>query len=119
MLSMNHLEDSSKKHPFPCPCTYRTALSYYLDVTSNPRTHVLKELAEYTTDPEVCCCLMKPRPSYSELFMFLGKRKTFENERFKPRRKGTLPAMGASRQPHLTAHSRRSAIVQTAIGSRL
>nr|CAG4643053.1 EOG090X027R [Ilyocryptus agilis] len=45
-------EDSSKKHPFPCPCTYRTALSYYLDITSNPRTHVLKELAEYTSDPQ-------------------------------------------------------------------
>nr|CAG4641507.1 EOG090X027R [Eurycercus lamellatus] len=45
-------EDSSKKHPFPCPCTFRTALSYYLDIISNPRPHVLKELAEYTTDPE-------------------------------------------------------------------
>jgi NADPH-ferrihemoprotein reductase len=43
-------EDSSKKHPFPCPCSYRTALSYYLDITSNPRTHIFKELAEYTTD---------------------------------------------------------------------
>ncbi|KAK3930967.1 NADPH--cytochrome P450 reductase [Frankliniella fusca] len=41
-------EESSKKHPFPCPTTYRTALTYYLDITSNPRTHVLKELAEYT-----------------------------------------------------------------------
>lgn len=43
-------EDSSKKHPFPCPCTYRTALSHYVDITALPRTHVLKELAEYTTD---------------------------------------------------------------------
>ncbi|ODN02614.1 NADPH--cytochrome P450 reductase [Orchesella cincta] len=43
-------EDSSKKHPFPCPCSYRTALSYYVDITSNPRTHIFKELAEYTTD---------------------------------------------------------------------
>jgi len=41
-------EESSKKHPFPCPTTYRTALTYYLDISSNPRTHVLKELAEYT-----------------------------------------------------------------------
>ncbi|XKL60361.1 hypothetical protein PGB90_001377 [Kerria lacca] len=45
-------EDSSKKHPFPCPCSYRTALTYYLDITSNPRTHVLKELAEYASDPK-------------------------------------------------------------------
>ncbi|KAG7176897.1 NADPH--cytochrome P450 reductase-like, partial [Homarus americanus] len=43
-------EDSSKKHPFPCPCTYRTALSHYVDIAFLPRTHVLKELAEYTTD---------------------------------------------------------------------
>lgn len=45
-------EDSSKKHPFPCPCTYRTAFTYYLDITSNPRTHVLKEISEYATDPK-------------------------------------------------------------------
>ncbi|XP_025995735.1 NADPH--cytochrome P450 reductase-like isoform X2 [Solenopsis invicta] len=44
-------EESTKKHPFPCPCSYRTALTHYLDITSNPRTHVLKELAEYATDP--------------------------------------------------------------------
>lgn len=44
-------EESSKKHPFPCPCSYRTALTHYLDITMNPRTHVLKELSEYATDP--------------------------------------------------------------------
>lgn len=43
-------EDSSKKHPFPCPTTYRTALTYYLDITSTPRTHVLKEISGYATD---------------------------------------------------------------------
>ena len=46
-------EDSSKKHPFPCPCTYRIALSHYVDITALPRTHVLKEIAEYTTDNKV------------------------------------------------------------------
>lgn len=45
-------EDSSKKHPFPCPCSYRTAFTFYLDITSNPRTHVLKELADYASDEE-------------------------------------------------------------------
>lgn len=45
-------EESTKKHPFPCPCSYRTALTHYLDITSNPRTHVLKELAEYASDPK-------------------------------------------------------------------
>lgn len=42
--------DSSKKHPFPCPTTYRTALTHYLEITAVPRTHILKELAEYCTD---------------------------------------------------------------------
>ncbi|XP_076435133.1 NADPH--cytochrome P450 reductase-like [Babylonia areolata] len=45
-------EEASKKHPFPCPCTYRTALSHYVDIQTPPRTHVLKELAEYAEVPE-------------------------------------------------------------------
>ncbi|KAH8040982.1 hypothetical protein HPB51_013382 [Rhipicephalus microplus] len=45
-------EDSSKKHPFPCPCSYRTALLYYVDITTPPRTHVLKEISEYATNEE-------------------------------------------------------------------
>lgn len=45
-------EDSSKKHPFPCPTTYRTALSHYVEITALPRTHILKELSTYTTDPQ-------------------------------------------------------------------
>ena len=44
-------EDSTKKHPFPCPTTYRTALAHYVDITALPRTHVMKELADYTEDP--------------------------------------------------------------------
>ena len=42
--------DASKQHPFPCPTTYRTALTHYLDITSTPRTNVLKELSEYAAD---------------------------------------------------------------------
>merc|ERR1719297_616666 len=49
---INTDEDSSKKHPFPCPTTYRTALSYYVEITALPRTHILKELSVYTSDPE-------------------------------------------------------------------
>ena len=45
-------EDATRKNPFPCPTTYRTALSYYVDITAIPRTHILKELAEYTSDPK-------------------------------------------------------------------
>ncbi|KAJ6640251.1 NADPH--cytochrome P450 reductase [Pseudolycoriella hygida] len=42
--------ESSKKHPFPCPTTYRTALTHYLEITALPRTHILKELVEYCSD---------------------------------------------------------------------
>lgn len=52
VLFSNFLEDSSKKHPFPCPTTYRTALLHYVDITSIPRTHVLKEIAEYASTEE-------------------------------------------------------------------
>ncbi|XP_035290799.1 NADPH--cytochrome P450 reductase isoform X1 [Anguilla anguilla] len=52
-ISLNNLdEESNKKHPFPCPTTYRTALTHYLDITNPPRTNVLYELAQYATDPK-------------------------------------------------------------------
>uniref|UniRef100_A0A9J7ZBQ0 NADPH--hemoprotein reductase n=1 Tax=Cyprinus carpio carpio TaxID=630221 RepID=A0A9J7ZBQ0_CYPCA len=52
VISLNNLdEESNKKHPFPCPTTYRTALTHYLDITNPPRTNVLYELAQYATDP--------------------------------------------------------------------
>uniref|UniRef100_A0AAY4DAY6 NADPH--cytochrome P450 reductase n=1 Tax=Denticeps clupeoides TaxID=299321 RepID=A0AAY4DAY6_9TELE len=51
VISLNNLdEESNKKHPFPCPSTYRTALTHYLDITHPPRTNVLYELAQYATD---------------------------------------------------------------------
>jgi len=43
-------EDATKKHPFPCPTTYRTALTFYVEITALPRTHILKELLKYATD---------------------------------------------------------------------
>lgn len=45
-------EDSHRKHPFPCPCSYRTALLHYLDITCLPYTHVLKEISDYASDPK-------------------------------------------------------------------
>ena len=45
-------EDATRKNPFPCPTTYRTALSYYVDISAIPRTHVLKEMADYTANEE-------------------------------------------------------------------
>ena len=59
------LEDAQKKNPFPCPCSYRTALSYYLDLTSHPNTQILKEIAQYATD-ENEKALLTLMGSYSE-----------------------------------------------------
>lgn len=50
---MNIDPDSTKKVPFPCPCSYRTALSHYVDIHSLPRPHVLKEIADFASDPKV------------------------------------------------------------------
>lgn len=51
IISLKNLDtESSKKHPFPCPTSYRTALQYYVDITNPPRTHILKELSEYASD---------------------------------------------------------------------
>jgi sulfite reductase alpha subunit-like flavoprotein len=43
-------EDVKKKHPFPCPCSFRTALTHYVDITTPPKPHVLRALAEHTDD---------------------------------------------------------------------
>jgi len=59
MFLLLYVEEATKKHPFPCPTTYRTALLHYLDITSCPRTNVLKDLAEYAGDSEEKDFLLK------------------------------------------------------------
>lgn len=49
---INTDQESTKKNPFPCPTSYRTALSHYLEITALPRTHILRELAEYCSEAE-------------------------------------------------------------------
>lgn len=46
------LEESLKKNPFPCPCTIKTALTYYVDICAPVKSHVLKALAAYACDEE-------------------------------------------------------------------
>ncbi|XP_076817473.1 NADPH--cytochrome P450 reductase-like [Clavelina lepadiformis] len=58
-------EDASKRHPFPCPTTFRTALLHYLDISSPLRTNVLSEFVEYTSDEkdkEFLTLLSSPTP---------------------------------------------------------
>lgn len=42
-------KSAAKQSPFPTPCSYRTALTYYLDITAAPRTHIIKALADNAT----------------------------------------------------------------------
>jgi len=65
-------EDASKRHPFPCPTTYRTALMHYLDITACPRTNVLKELADYAgeeKDKEFLLKISGSSPESKELYL--------------------------------------------------
>ncbi|XP_062576793.1 NADPH--cytochrome P450 reductase-like [Saccostrea cucullata] len=68
LLPINNIitEEASKKYPFPCPTTYRTALSHYLDITGTPRTHILRELAEYAQDQKDKDFLLKLTSSTPE-----------------------------------------------------
>jgi NADPH-ferrihemoprotein reductase len=51
LINMTALdEDVKKKHPFPCPCSFRTALTHYIDITSLPKPHVLRAIAEESVD---------------------------------------------------------------------
>ncbi|XP_029637530.1 NADPH--cytochrome P450 reductase [Octopus sinensis] len=53
IITLTNVEaESNKKHPFPCPTTYRIALLHYVDIMNPVRTHVLKELVEYAKDPK-------------------------------------------------------------------
>ncbi|CAD6188617.1 unnamed protein product [Caenorhabditis auriculariae] len=47
---INTDEDASKRHPFPCPTTYRTALTHYVDICAPVKSHVLKAISDYSTD---------------------------------------------------------------------
>jgi NADPH-ferrihemoprotein reductase len=42
--------DAKKQSPFPCPCSIRTALTHYVDITSTLKQQQLRELAEYVQD---------------------------------------------------------------------
>lgn len=62
--------ESSKKHPFPCPTTYRTALTHYLEITAIPRTHIIRELAEYCSDEKVSGTQISINGKFALFFLF-------------------------------------------------
>lgn len=44
---INTDEESSKRNPFPCPTTVKTALTHYVDIASPVKSHVLKAISEF------------------------------------------------------------------------
>uniref|UniRef100_A0A0K0EZ68 NADPH--cytochrome P450 reductase n=1 Tax=Strongyloides venezuelensis TaxID=75913 RepID=A0A0K0EZ68_STRVS len=46
----NKDSESTKKFPFPCPTTFKTALLHYVDICAPVKSHVLKVLSEYAKD---------------------------------------------------------------------
>ncbi|CAH1231416.1 POR [Branchiostoma lanceolatum] len=53
VFTLNNVDDeAAKKHPFPCPTTYRTALLHYVDIAHPPRTNVLHDIIDYASDPK-------------------------------------------------------------------
>jgi NADPH-ferrihemoprotein reductase len=64
-------EEATKAHPFPCPTSYRTALTHYVDINSVLRTHVLKELVDHASDPkdkEFIIQLTSPKEEGKQLY---------------------------------------------------
>lgn len=43
-------EEAPKKHPFPCPTSWRVAFTNYLDITNPPRTNILQGLIPFCTN---------------------------------------------------------------------
>lgn len=49
-IKLLFLEENLKKNPFPCPCTIRTAFTYYVDICAPVKSNVMKTLASFTSD---------------------------------------------------------------------
>ncbi|KAL7746978.1 hypothetical protein RI367_007690 [Sorochytrium milnesiophthora] len=60
VFSMNTIDTSSrKKHPFPCPTTFRTAFTHYLDISVPPRQHHFQSFLPHVTNPETLAYFTK------------------------------------------------------------
>lgn len=64
---------TAKTNIIPCPCTYRTAFTHYIDITSSPRVQPLREMSAYVTSEEdkkflelLCSSSPEGREKYNE-----------------------------------------------------
>lgn len=64
---------TAKNNIIPCPCTYRTAFTYYVDISTSPRVQPLREMSSYVTDEEdkkflelICSSSPEGREKYND-----------------------------------------------------
>lgn len=74
IISMKCIDTyTAKNNIIPCPCTYRTAFTYYVDIASSPRVQPLRELSSHATSTEdkefldlICSSSPEGREKYNE-----------------------------------------------------
>lgn len=64
---------TAKNNIIPCPCTFRTAFTNYVDITAPPRVQPLREMSSYVTSEEdkkffdlICSSSPEGREKYNE-----------------------------------------------------
>lgn len=51
IFSMTAIDPTaSRRNPFPCPCSFETALSHYLDIETPPSCHIIKAMSEFASN---------------------------------------------------------------------
>lgn len=72
VFSLNAVDESAKKRsPFPCPCSFGTALRHYVDLNGKPSHFVLREILGFTTDPAQKEFLQRVIASHDEFTKWL------------------------------------------------
>ena len=74
IISMKCIDTyTAKTNLIPCPCTFRTAFSYYVDIAAIPRVQPLREMCSYATDEKdqkfmefICSSSTEGREKYNE-----------------------------------------------------
>ncbi|TPP60395.1 NADPH--cytochrome P450 reductase [Fasciola gigantica] len=72
---------SPRQQPFPCPCTYRTAFTHYVDITGPPRMnllHIASSFAKDTDESERLLLLGSNTPAGKNLYSqwIIGERRS-------------------------------------------